>query len=259
MPQKRTRTVLSPEEKKVVIRIKTDNPKLKLNDIAEEFYKQTKKVISVTTVCNIWNNRKAIMDGVPYKTKKPSQDISISLETIKRMEELEALDKPVSQSTIIELAQKVVLEHKLDPSLYFFSPSWAQAILTGKVDDQSILKANQKPSGSEALLQPIRLTDDTLATSNLERLLVPSASQNVAILENKSQGMKGWTVDRVSSVEEPTKLVEFTDTSTTEEEEDKASVESPPEVEKKPSKGNTERKRRRSPRKTVAIFAVHTS
>ena len=122
MPQKRTRTVLSPEEKKVVIRIKTDNPKLKLNDIAEEFYKQTKKVISVTTVCNIWNNRKAIMDGIPYKTKKPAQDVSISQETIKRMEELEALDKPVSQSTIIELAQKVVLEHKLDPSLYFFSP-----------------------------------------------------------------------------------------------------------------------------------------
>ena len=83
MPQKRTRTVLSPEEKKVVIRIKTDNPKLKLNDIAEEFYKQTKKVISVTTVCNIWNNRKAIMDGIPYKTKKPAQDVSISQETIK--------------------------------------------------------------------------------------------------------------------------------------------------------------------------------
>ena len=193
MPQKRTRTVLSPEEKKVVIRIKTDNPKLKLNDIAEEFYKQTKKVISVTTVCNIWNNRKAIMDGIPYKTKKPTQDVSISQETIKRMEELESLDKPVSQSTIIELAQKVVLEHKLDPSLYFFSPSWAQTILTGKVDDESILKANQKSSGDATLLQPINLTEDALGTSGLERLLVPSASQNVAILENKSQGMKGWS------------------------------------------------------------------
>ena len=179
MPQKRTRTVLSLEEKKVVIRIKTGNPKLKLNDIAEEFYKQTKKVISVTTVCNIWNNRKAIMDGIPYKTKKPAQDVSISQETIKRMEELEALDKPVSQSTIIELAQKVVLEHKLDPSLYFFSPSWAQTILTGKVDDESILKANQKSSGDATLLQPINGRS--------------KRQQNVASLENKSQGMKGWS------------------------------------------------------------------
>lgn len=252
MPQKRTRTVLSPEEKKVVIRIKTDNPKLKLNDIAEEFYKQTKKVISVTTVCNIWNNRKAIMDGVPYKTKKPMQDVSISQETIKRMEELEALDKPVSQSTIIELAQKVVLEHKLDPALYFFSPSWAQTILTGKVDDQSILKANQKPSGDSTLLQPISLTEDALATSNLERLLVPSASENVAILENKSQGMKGLLVGGVSSLEESTKLVAFSDTSSSDEEKETAAT-----VEKKPTQESTERKRsprKRSPRKPVSCF-----
>ena len=41
--------------------------------------------------------------------------------------------------------------------------------------------------------QPINLTEDALGTSGLERLLVPSASQNVAILENKSQGMKGWS------------------------------------------------------------------
>lgn len=195
MPQKRTRTVLSLEEKKKVIKIKEDNPTFTLNEVAEAYYKQSKKVISQTTVGTIWNNRHAIMNGLPYNLKSKKQDISISLETMRKIDEVEAAQKSVSESMVIELAQKVVLEHKLDPKLYFFSPAWARSIMHGKKDDESILKVNQKHVESDSLpILPISLesVDKPVPTlSGLERLLAPSASQNAAFLEDKYRVMKG--------------------------------------------------------------------
>ena len=158
MPQKRTRTVLSLEEKKKVIKIKEDNPTFTLNEVAEAYYKQSKKVISQTTVGTIWNNRQAIMSGLPYN-------------------------------------MKVVLEHKLDPKLYFFSPAWARGIMHGKVDDKSILKVNQKSIENATVLtkpssiEPAEKSASQL--SGLERLLAPSAAMNAAFLEDKYRIMKG--------------------------------------------------------------------
>ena len=183
MPQKRTRTVLSLEEKKKVIKIKEDNPTFTLNEVAEAYYKQSKKVISQTTVGTIWNNRHAIMNGLPYNLK------------MRKIDEVEAAQKSVSESMVIELAQKVVLEHKLDPKLYFFSPAWARGIMHGKKDDESILKVNQKHIESDSLpILPISLesVEKPVPTlSGLERLLAPSASQNAAFLEDKYRVMKG--------------------------------------------------------------------
>ena len=195
MPQKRTRTVLSLEEKKKVIKIKEDNPTFTLNEVAEAYYKQSKKVISQTTVGTIWNNRQAIMSGLPYNMKGKKQDISISAETMCKIEEAEASHKTVSESLVIELAQKVVLEHKLDPKLYFFSPAWARGIMHGKVDDKSILKVNQKSIENATVLtkpssiEPAEKSASQL--SGLERLLAPSAAMNAAFLEDKYRIMKG--------------------------------------------------------------------
>lgn len=196
MPQKRTRTVLSLEEKKKVVKIKEENPTFTLNEVAEAFYKLSKKVVSPTTVGSIWNNRQAIMNGLPYNLKGKKQNISISTETMYKIAEVEASHKEISESTVIELAQKVVLENKLDPKLYFFTPAWAHAIMKGKIDDKSILKVNQtivdkSATPTKRSVEPVEKPE--AQSSGLERLLAPSATKNAAFLEDKYRIMQsGW-------------------------------------------------------------------
>ena len=145
MSKRKTRVVLSPEDKKVVIRLKEKNPTQSFADIAEKYYEISKRVISNTTVCKIWANREAIMNNLPYNSKSVNKNISISEETIKRVDEADAAHLPISESFVIEQAQKVVVEHKLDPSLFFFSADWARSILKGQKDDVSILRSNSDP------------------------------------------------------------------------------------------------------------------
>lgn len=203
MPQKRTRTVLSLEEKKKVIKIKEDNPTFTLNEVAEAYYKQSKKVISQTTVGTIWNNRQAIMSGLPYNMKGKKQDISISAETMCKIEEAEASHKTVSESLVIELAQKVVLEHKLDPKLYFFSPAWARGIMHGKVDDKSILKVNQKSIENATVLtkpssiEPAEKSASQL--SGLERLPCSFSSNECSLFGRQISYYEGVSI-RCSSL-----------------------------------------------------------
>lgn len=138
--------VLSLQEKKEIINIKEMHPEFKIADIAEEYYKRTKKTVSNSTISSILSNRDAIMSNQPYG-KKSSKVFSISTEVTYKVEEARANDKVVTEAFVIEKAWEQVRKHKLDESLYVFSTSWANNILKGIKDDVSIIKQKNRKSG----------------------------------------------------------------------------------------------------------------
>ena len=144
MPPKRTRVVLPLSEKKRIIQMKEKNPEMSFAGIAEEYYNLTKTVVGVSSIRQFWNNRDAILNDLPYDPKQPRKDISISEEVLRRIEEAVNAHKSVTESFVIEQAQKIVLEHKLNPALYVFSGEWARKILKGNRDDISIVRRKEK-------------------------------------------------------------------------------------------------------------------
>lgn len=163
MSKKRTRVVLTNEEKKKIIRLKEANPAMTFVDIAEKYYTISKRLISNTTVCKIWANREAIMKDLPYGSKAPKTEVSISQETIRRVDEADAAHIPITESYVIEQAQKIVLEHKLDPSLFFFSADWARSIMKGQKDDVSILRSKAKSLASP--VKPLEVSSPSRSTT----------------------------------------------------------------------------------------------
>lgn len=163
MSKKRTRVVLTNEEKKKIIRLKEANPAMTFVDIAEKYYTISKRLISNTTVCKIWANREAIMKDLPYGSKAPKTEVSISQETIRRVDEADAAHIPITESYVIEQAQKIVLEHKLDPSLFFFSADWARSIMKGQKDDVSILRSKTKSLASP--VKPMEVSSPSRSTT----------------------------------------------------------------------------------------------
>ena len=147
MPQGRKRVGLSAQEKKEIISIKDAHPELKIADIAEEYYKRTKKTVSNSTISSILSNRDAIMSNQPYG-KKSNKVFSISTEVMYKVEEARANEKMVTEAFVIEKAWEQVRKHKLDESLYVFSTSWASNILKGVKDDISIIKQKNRKTGS---------------------------------------------------------------------------------------------------------------
>ena len=145
--------VLSPHEKKEIITIKENHPEYKIADIAEEYYKRTKKTVSNSTISTILSNRDAIMSNQPYG-KKSSKVFSISTEVMYKVEEARANEKMVTEAFVIEKAWEQVRKHKLDESLYVFSTSWASNILKGVKDDVSIIKQKDKKSSSNKSSTP---------------------------------------------------------------------------------------------------------
>lgn len=146
MATRKKRVVLSIEEKQKVIKIKEAHPEMKLSDVVEEYYKISKQIISVAAAQKIWSNRDSILKGEDGKTKG---NISVSEETIKRVEEARAAEKEISVSFVIEQAQKVVQEYKLNGDQYYFSPDWAKDIMKGKANDTVILKSVQSTQKKE--------------------------------------------------------------------------------------------------------------
>ena len=143
MSQRKKRIVLSIEEKQRILEIKEENPKMTYSEIVDEFYKLTKKQISESSVQKIWANKENIRLGLDGKNSQPKSEISISKETIERIEEARRAEKPISESFVIAQAQKVVQQNKLNPEKYYFSPAWASNIMKGKIDDKSILKESK--------------------------------------------------------------------------------------------------------------------
>ena len=148
MPPSRKRSVLSIQDKREIIRIKEEHPELKYAEVAEEYYKRSKKNISTSTISSIINNRDAILSGLPYKARNGRREISISTEVLYKVEEARAKEKVITEAFVIEKAWEQVRKHKLDESLYFFSTEWASNILKGQKDDISILKQNIDSSRS---------------------------------------------------------------------------------------------------------------
>ena len=150
MSQKKSRVHLTNEEKKKIINLKETNPTLSLSEIAEKYYIMSKKLVSNTTVSTIWANREAIMNDLPYGSRARKRDVSISQETIRRIDAAEAAHIAITDTYVIEQAQKIVRENKLDPLQYYFSPDWARSIMKGHKDDISILRSNNKSAASQA-------------------------------------------------------------------------------------------------------------
>lgn len=146
MATRKKRVVLSIEEKQKVIKIKEAHPEMKLSDVVEEYYKISKQIISVAAAQKIWSNRDSILKGEDGKTKG---NISVSEETIKRVEEARAAEKEISVSFVIEQAQKVLQEYRLNGDQYYFSPDWAKDIMKGKANDTVILKSVQSTQKKE--------------------------------------------------------------------------------------------------------------
>ena len=143
MAIRKKRVVLSIEEKKQLIQIKEAHPNMKFNEVIEEFYKINKKIVSVPTAQRIWSNREDILQGHDSTTESSHSNVSISEETIKRVDEARKEEKTISESFVISIAKKVVSENKLNANHYFFSADWARNIMKGKKDDKCILKKSQ--------------------------------------------------------------------------------------------------------------------
>ena len=149
MPLARKRNVLSNQDKKEIIRIKEEHPELKYAEVAEEYYKRSKRNVSTSTISSIINNRDAILNDLPYKSRNGRREISISTEVLYKVEEARAKEKVITEAFVIEKAWEQVRKHKLDESLYFFSTEWVSNILKGQKDDFSILKQNIDGGGSQ--------------------------------------------------------------------------------------------------------------
>ena len=177
---------LTLDQKKLIVQIKEDNMGLSYGEVAEEFYKRTKLTVSESSVCMFWKHRDHIKKGIPYSTRQPV-DVSISEETILKVEEAEKQDKQVTESDVIEFAQKVVRENKLEPSQYFFSPEWARGILRGKRDDVGIrMKQDNSPKKMEE--KPLPTTSAVEGPeAGATRLLYPSPNQNIVYIEENGQ------------------------------------------------------------------------
>lgn len=183
---------LSTEQKKLIIKIKEDNPGFSFSDVAEEFYKKTKVVVSVSSVSLYWRNRSAIKSGLPFNLKQPA-NISISEETILKIEEAEKQGKEISESNVIEFAQKIVLDYKLDPSKYHFSPEWARGICRGHRDDVSILKANRNAREETTSSVQVSLSPSEILGGGVERLVNSSPIQNASIIEENKKDVESMT------------------------------------------------------------------
>lgn len=186
MPPTPNRKRLTPDQKKLIVQIKEDNMALSYGEVAEEFYKRTKVTVSESSVCLFWKHRDQIKKGMPFLTRQPV-NVSISEETILKVEEAEKQDKEVTESDVLEFAHKVVQESKLDPRQYFFSPEWARGILRGKRDDVSIRKVqDNSPKEAEEKLLPTTLEVEEPETG-ASRLLHPSPHQNIVYIEENGQ------------------------------------------------------------------------
>lgn len=153
MSTRKKRVVLPIEEKQKVLKIKEMHPEMKLSEIVEEYYNQSKQIISVATVQKIWANRESIRKGEDGPNGKSNSSVSISAETIKRIEMGRAVEMNITESYVIGQAQKVVQEFKLDPNQYYFSADWARDIMKGKVNDTIILK--QKSTMASVKIEPV--------------------------------------------------------------------------------------------------------
>lgn len=97
------------------------------------------------------------------EARHPRRKVSFIKRRYRRVDEADAAHIPITESYVIEQAQKIVLEHKLDPSLFFFSADWARSIMKGQKDDVSILRSKAKSLASP--VKPMEVSSPSRSTT----------------------------------------------------------------------------------------------